>query len=178
MSIPLTSAWLFTLWVIFCWVFTPSLGLSRNSFLILPPVSLFASSQLSLEGFSSYPNPHDYKAGVVQGSPCCLNLFPLLKDEPYTDDPILIAWLGLSPKSMYPIAVDTCVYHEHYIIKRIHHLLSLASNLLLILKALAKLMVSRTVSAQEPTTETQEVFQISSRFPCTSKWFFSFTSSL
>lgn len=62
-----TSPWFFTFLVIFHLVFTPSPGHGQNSFLISLAISPFASSQPSLEEFSSHPNPRDYKAGVFKG---------------------------------------------------------------------------------------------------------------
>lgn len=92
--------------------------------------------------------------------------------------PYLSLWTDLSPEPMCPIAVDTRVYHQHRFPKRTWYLLSHISNLLLILKALAELMVLRSVSTQKPTPGTQEGLQLSSCLLCTSNRYLSFISSL
>lgn len=112
---PIDFCMVFTFGVIFCLTSRPSLGLSKNSFLIFTSVSLLLLLS-PLQKFSSYRNPHDYKAGVFKGSVLITLLsesIPSPQDRNHTlTTPYLYLWLDLPLEPMYPIAVDTWVYHS------------------------------------------------------------------
>lgn len=79
------------------------------------PVSLLLLLS-PLQKFSSYRNPHDYKAGVFKGSVLITLLsesIPSPQDRNHTlTTPYLYLWLDLPLEPMYPIAVDTWVYRS------------------------------------------------------------------
>ena len=102
--------------------------------------------------------------------PCCLHLlFPLPKRwTAHTDDPISIslAWTSL----LHSCILLLGIFGNTLSTKRTHHLLSLTSSLLLILKALPEFIMPRTMSIQKPTPWTQESFQVSFTLPCIFDW--------
>lgn len=138
----------------------------------------FASSQPHLEGFSSHPSPHDYKAGVFKGSVLVTLLSESTPSPPEMNRtlkaPYLYSYTGermdLSPEPYSLLLWTPGCSTSTSSPRRTQHLLSFFSNLSLILKAIAELMVLRTVSTQKPTPGTHEAFLLSSSLPCAFNW--------
>lgn len=174
MGILLTSACFLIFGVIFFLIVISSLGLSKNSFLIVFPVGLLLLLSRLWKNFLLTPVLMIIKqlySRVLYYLSYHLNLFPLPKRwYAHTDDCISIS---LARPLSYTHVFYCCGYLGipwTNFTERTHHLLFLVSNPLLILKALHKLIVPRTVSTQKPMPRTQEAFHISSCLPCTSSW--------